>query len=109
MLRQNGGYAPTAAANENYLFCWSKGIDPLAYSSDIFAAVLPQQDPSAIKAAFLAFLQKKYGYKSDSSHSVECVVEPPSIGGLRAAQMNKRYTAEYASKQQLVETGWKNQ
>jgi len=71
---------------------------------------LPQQAPSAVKAAFVTFLQRKYGYKSGPDRSVECVVEPPSVGRFRAAQMNKRYAGEYATwdKKQLVKTGWMN-
>ncbi len=64
---------------------------------------MPQQDPSAIKSAFLAFLQKKYGFKSDSNHPVECVLEH--------AQTYKQQQMENQTKQankQIVETGWKN-
>jgi hypothetical protein len=92
------------------VYCWSISRGSAAYNSDIFATVVPNRDPTGIKSAFLAFLQKKYGYKADSNHPVECVMEPPSRGGFQAARMNRRYDGEnvVGSKQALVETGWAN-
>lgn len=103
--------APLAAANESYVYCWSNGVGPVFYASDVFAALWKTpQEADGVKAAFLAFLQKKYGFKSDSNHFVECYAVDPSPGAFRSVKLNKRYATETATanKQQIVETGWMN-
>jgi hypothetical protein len=124
---------PTAAADQHYVFCTSaraQSPGEVEYFSDIFPAVtLSQQLPAdggkgpgnggdqrnavaAFQAPFFAFLQKKYGYKTNGNYPTECAVTyPPTAGGLQQAQAAKRQLEDLArqNKAQIVETGWKNQ
>jgi hypothetical protein len=116
---------PTAAANQNYVVCASERDGPVIYFSEIFAAAMPPAPPGstrgnggaqraavgAFQTPFLAFLQKKYAYKSGSNYPVECGVSfPPNAGGLEAAQNYKQSLEDLAKqgKKPIVETGWTN-
>jgi hypothetical protein len=128
--------APTAAANQNYVWCHSAWAGTagtpmppgtVMYFSDVFAAVtLPQQQSSgktgnggayinavaAFQTPFFAFLQKKYGYNPNSNYPVSCSIsDPPTVAGLQNAQKNKQQFEDLAKQNrgQIVETGWKNQ
>jgi hypothetical protein len=105
--------------NEKYVYCMSGATGPAVYFSDIFAAVptSPTFGPHSGRNGFpefsgpyLAFLQKKYGYKESSSSPTTCrAVYNPNPAGLHAAQATKQ-AAEDLDKQankQVVETGWK--
>jgi len=102
---------PPAAANESYVYCWSKTVEPVFYTSGVFAALWKTpEDANGVKAAFLAFLQKKYGFKGASTNSVECFAEIYSPGAYRGVTSNKRYGIQTATaqRQQIVDTGWMN-
>ena len=113
--------APTAAANEKYVYCLSGSTGPVTYFSDIFAAVptSPTTGPHAgrngfpeFSGPFLAFLQNKYGFKSDSNSPPMCrAIYNPNPAGLQAAQATRQAAEDLAkqSNRQVVETGWKNQ
>jgi hypothetical protein len=118
--------APPASANEYYVVCASGRAGPAVYYSDIFAAApLPGTQPTRTKsgplvmfptgffqAPFFAFLQKKYGFKSDSNYPVECGANfAPTTAGFQNAQRYKESLQDLAkqNKAQIVETGWKNQ
>ena len=105
--------------NEKYVYCFSGANGPAVYFSDIFAAVptSPTFGPHAgrngfpeFSGPFLAFLQKKYGYKEDSSSPTTCrAIFNPNPAGLHAAQATKQ-AAQDLDKQankEIVETGWK--
>jgi hypothetical protein len=105
--------------NEKYVYCISGATGPAVYFSDIFAAVptSPTAGPHSgrngfpeFSGPFLAFLQKKYGYKEDSNSPTACrAVFSPNAAGLHAAQTTKQ-AAQDLDKQankQIVETGWK--
>lgn len=105
--------------NEKYVYCISGATGPAVYFSDIFAAVptSPTFGPHSgrngfpeFSGPFLAFLQKKYGYREDSNSPTTCrAVFNPNPAGLHAAQTTKQ-AAEDLDKQankQVVETGWK--
>ena len=89
------------------------------YFSDIFAAVptSPVVRPHAgrngfpeFSAPFLAFLQKKYGYKENSNAPTVCrAIYNPNAAGLHAAQATRQAAEDLArqNKTQIVETGWK--
>jgi hypothetical protein len=118
---QTAAPAPTAAANEHYVYCFSGSSGPVVYFSDIFAAVPTSATvgPHAgrngfpeFSGPFLAFLQNKYGYKSDSSSPPVCrAIYNPNPAGLHAAQATRQAAEDLAkqNKAQIVETGWKNQ
>jgi len=106
--------------NEKYVYCISGATGPAVYFSDIFAAVptSPTFGPHSgrngfpeFSGPFLAFLQRKYGYKENSNSPTTCrAVYNPNPAGLHAAQTTKQ-AAEDLDKQankQIVETGWKN-
>jgi hypothetical protein len=106
--------------NEKYVYCISGATGPSIYFSEIFAAVptSPTTGPHSgrngfpeFSGPFLAFLQKKYGYKENSSSPITCrAFYSPNPAGLHAAQTTKQ-AAEDLDKQankQIVETGWKN-
>ena len=106
--------------NEKYVYCMSGATGPAVYFSDIFAAVptSPTAGPHSgrngfpeFSGPFLAFLQKKYGYKENSNSPTTCrAIYSPNPAGLNAAQTT-RQAAEDLDKQgnkQIVETGWKN-
>lgn len=112
--------ALAVSPNEKYVYCISGATGPAVYFSDIFAAVPtsatfgPHSGRNGFpefSGPFLAFLQKKYGYKDDSSSPTTCrAVFSPNPAGLHAAQTTKQ-AAEDLDKQankQIVETGWKN-
>jgi hypothetical protein len=110
---------PAAAPNEKYVYCFTGSTGPVVYFSDIFAAVPTSATfgPHAgrngypeFAGPFLAFLQKKYGYKSDSSSPPVCrAAYNPNPEGLRAAQTTKQAAQDLAKQanQKVVETGWK--
>jgi hypothetical protein len=105
--------------NEKYVYCFSGATGPAVYFSDIFAAVptSPTFGPHSgrngfpeFSGPFLAFLQKKYGYKEDSSSPTTCrAVFSPNPAGLQAAQTTKQAAEDLdkQAKKQIVETGWK--
>jgi hypothetical protein len=116
---------PTAAADQNYVVCASERDGPVIYVSEVFTGVMPpapagasrgngwaqRADEAAFQAPFLAFLQKKYAFKSGSNYPVECgVTFAPNAGGLQAAQKYKQSLEDLAkqNKKQIVETGWTN-
>jgi hypothetical protein len=105
--------------NEKYVYCMSGATGPAVYFSEIFAAVptSPTAGPHAgrngfpeFSGPFLAFLQKKYGYKENTSSPTTCrAIYNPIPAGLHAAQATKQ-AAQDLDKQankQIVETGWK--
>jgi len=103
---------PAAAANENYMFCYTttQGAS-IVYFSDIFNAGPPSgphgRQGAALGQLFVAFLQKKYGLTS-SDHA-NCA--GPSTAGLENAQAYKQVMEDQTKQanKQIVETGWKNQ
>jgi hypothetical protein len=113
--------APTAAANQRYVYCLSGSTGPAVYLSEIFTAVptSPTSGPHSgrngfpeFSGPFLAFLQNKYGYKNDSSSPVMCrAIYNVNPAGLSAAQATKKAAEDMAKQanKQVVETGWKNQ
>lgn len=108
-----------AAPNEKYVYCISGATGPVVYFSDIFAAVptSPTVGPHAgrngfpeFSGPFLAFLQNKYGYKSDPNSPTACrAIYTPSPAGLQAAQATKKAAQDLdqQANKQIVETGWK--
>jgi hypothetical protein len=122
---------PTAPADQHYVFCNSGRVEVaggVEYFSDVFPAVtLPQQPASggkmgnggdyrnavaAFQRPFLAFLQKRYGFKDSGNYPTECAIRyPPTAGGLQQAQAAKKQLRDLAlqHKAQIIETGWKNQ
>jgi hypothetical protein len=110
---------PEAAPDQHYVYCISSGIGPVVYFSDIFAAVptSPIAGPHAgrngfpeFSAPFVAFLEKKYGYKENSSAPAMCrAIFSPNAAGLRAAQTTRQAAEDLArqNKMQVVETGLK--
>jgi|HubBroStandDraft_1064217.scaffolds.fasta_scaffold123784_2 hypothetical protein len=110
---------PEAAPDQHYVYCISSGIGPVVYFSDIFAAVptSPIAGPHAgrngfpeFSAPFVAFLEKKYGYKENSSAPAMCrAIFSPNAAGLHAAQTTRQAAEDLArqNKMQVVETGWK--
>jgi hypothetical protein len=125
--------APTAPANQVYVWCnssWAGTAGTMMpagtvmYFSDVFAAVPPQPlgpgsghgnggaqraAMAAFQTPYLAFLQKKYGYKDGGA---DCrPLYPPTVAGLQAAQKAKQDFEDLAKQNrgQVVETGWKNQ
>jgi hypothetical protein len=108
-----------ASPDQHYVYCMSGGTGPVMYFSDIFAAVptSPVTGPHAgrsgfpeFSAPFLQFLQKKYGYKENSSSPTTCrAIFSPNDAGLRAAQTTRQAAEDLArqNKMQVVETGWK--
>jgi hypothetical protein len=129
---------PTAAANQNYVFChsaWAPGTKAEAaatvmYVSDIFPADMPPpltpkpghplpanangaqiNRTYALQTSFFAFLQKQYGYKS-GNYPVDCRTGyPPTVAGLQNAEKYKQQFEDEAKRNrgQIVETGWKSQ
>lgn len=110
---------PTAAANQNYVWChsaWAGTVGTklpagtVLYFSDIFPADMPPplkptpghplppnansaqiNRTNALQASFFAFLQKKYGYKDSGNYPVSCSAsDPPTLAGLQNAQKNKQ-------------------
>jgi hypothetical protein len=107
---------PTAAANQNYVWCnsaWGGTAGTMMpagtvmYFSDVFPADMPppvvhvpgHAPPppnangaqinriNAIQTSFFAFLKKKYGYKDSGNYPVDCRTGyPPSVAGLQSAQ-----------------------
>ena len=126
---------PTAAANQNYVWCnsaWAGTAGTMMpagtvmYFSDVFAATAPpppagaktgngwgqRNAAGALQTPFFAFLQKNYSYKDAGNYPVECRLGyPPTAGGLESAQKAKQDFEDLARKNrgQVVETGWKNQ
>jgi hypothetical protein len=127
---------PTAAANQNYVWCnsaWAGTAGTMMpagtvmYFSDVFAATAPPPPPAgektgngwgqrnaaaALQTPFFAFLQKKYGYKDAGNYPVECRLGyPPTAGGLQSAQKARQQFEDLAKQNrgQIVETGWQNQ
>lgn len=127
--------APTAAANQKYVWCRSDWagttgtlmpVGSVMYLSDIFPADMPPplkptgkpmpanangaliNRTNALQTSFVAFLQKQYGYKGSGSCSVS---DPPTVAGQQNAQKNKQQFEDLAKQNrgQIVETGWKTQ
>ena len=117
--------APTAAANQNYVWCHSAWggtagtmmpVGTVMYFSDIFPADMPpplKPTPghplppnangaqinrrSALQASFFALIQKKYGYKDSGNYPVDCSIgDPPTVAGLQNAQKNKQQFEDLA-------------
>jgi len=131
--------APTAAANQKYVFChsaWAAGstvpAGTVMYVSDIFPADMPPpvvhvpghappppnangtqiNRTNALQTSFFAFLQKQYGYKDSGNYPTTCATSfPPTAGGLQSAQSNKQKTEDGVRQLngQIVETNWKTQ
>jgi hypothetical protein len=129
--------APTAAANQKYVFChsaWAAGstvpAGTVMYVSDIFPADMPPpvvhvpghapppanangaqiNRTNALQTSFFAFLQKQYGYKDSGNYPTTCAtIFPPTAGGLQSAQSNKQKTEDGVRQLngQIVDTGWK--
>lgn len=112
--------APPAAPNEKYVYCFSGSSGPIVYFSDIFAAVptsttvgphAGQNGFPEFSGPFLAFLQNKYGYKSDSNSPPRCrAIYNPNPAGFHVAQATRQAAQDLAKQanQQVVETGWKS-
>jgi hypothetical protein len=110
-----------AAPNQHYVYCLSSGSGPAMYISDIFAGVptSPVTGPHSgrngfpeFSAPFVAFLQKKYGYKNDPNSPAICrAIYNPNPAGLHAAQATRQAAEDLAkqNKRQVVETGWRGQ
>ncbi|HKV51317.1 MAG TPA: hypothetical protein VJO52_08970 [Gemmatimonadaceae bacterium] len=114
-----------AAPNQNYVVCVSDREGPVVYVSDVFPAVMPpapgagrgnggaqRAQMAAFQTPFLAFLAKKYGFKSGSSYPATCTVGfAPTAAGLQAALHVKQLAEDQArqNKKEVVETGWTNQ
>jgi hypothetical protein len=101
--------APPAAANEYYVSCYSDTALPVQYFSEIFAAV-PAGD--SIHNAFLAFLQKKYGFTDNRPGShVDCDVSAKPANAYMFSSAwsirQNRMGLTDINKKQVVETGWK--
>jgi len=113
--------AAPANPNEKYVYCFSGVTGPVVYFSDIFAAVptSPTVGPHAgrngfpeFSGPFLAFLQNKYGYKSDPSSPITCrAMYNPIPAGLQAAQATRQAAQDLnrQANKQIVETGWRGQ
>jgi hypothetical protein len=101
--------APLAAPNEYYVSCYSDTALSVQYFSEIFAAV-PTGD--SIRNAFLAFLQKKYGFNDTRpGPHVDCDVsaKPGNAYMFKTAwsvRQNREGLAKVNQKQ-IIETGWK--
>jgi hypothetical protein len=110
---------PPAAPNQKYVYCISGGGGPVMYFSDIFAGTptSPTVGPHAgrngfpeFSGPFVAFLQKKYGYKEDSGSPTTCrAIYNPVPAGFHVAQTTRQAAEDLArqNKTQVVETGWK--
>ena len=106
---------PANATGESNVFCLSDRNAPVIYFSEVFVG---KGDPpsgrvrqvtfGSFAKGYLAFLQQKYSYKSDSSYPTTCVgrtsASPQAPGSKE--QLVDQY--KHANKQ-IVETGWKNQ
>ncbi len=124
--RANAAATATAGPGQHYVWCHSDwgGVTgtkmapgTLLYFSDIFAGTMPppsgsrmqgadqRNDNYAFQAPFLAFLQKKYGYKEGGSCAA---MYPPTLAGLQDAQKYKKDFEDMTVKMngQVVETGW---
>lgn len=126
---------PTAAANQNYVWCHSAWVGTtgtklpagtVLYFSDVFAGTIPpppsgatrgngwaQQNASdTFQRPFFAFLQKKYGFKDAGNYPVSCSAsDPPTLAGRENAQKNKQQFEDMTKQLngQVVETGWSGQ
>jgi hypothetical protein len=110
---------PAAAPNQKYVYCISGGGGPVVYFSDIFAGAptSPTVGPHAgrngfpeFSGPFVAFLEKQYGYKENSSSPTACrAIYNPVPAGYRVAQTTRQAAEDLArqNKSQVVETGWK--
>jgi hypothetical protein len=127
---------PTAAANQNYVWCHSTWVGTtgtrlpagtVLYFSDVFAGTIPpppsgattggktgngwaQENASTtFQPPFFAFLQKNYGFKDAGNYPVSCSAsDPPTLAGLQNAQKNKQQFEDMTKQLngQVVETGW---
>ena len=130
---------PTAAANQNYVWCHSSWVGTtgtrlpagtVLYFSDVFAGTIPPPPPGAtaggktgngwaqenasttFQPPFFAFLQKKYGFKDAGNYPVSCSAsDPPTLAGFQNAQKNKLDFEDMTRRLngQVVETGWNGQ
>jgi hypothetical protein len=127
---------PTAAANQNYVWCHSAWVGTtgtklptgtVLYFSDVFAGTIPPPPSGAttggktgngwaevnasttFQPPFFAFLQKKYGFKDAGNYPVSCSAsDPPTLAGLQNAQKHKQEFVDMTKQLngQVVETGW---
>jgi hypothetical protein len=113
---------PTAAANQNYVWChsaWAGTVGTILpagtilYFSDVFPGTIPPQNGAqTFQNPYFAFLQKKYGYKDAGNYPVDCSVgNPPTLAGLQNAQKYKQQYEDMTRqlRGQVVETGWSGQ
>jgi hypothetical protein len=119
---------PTAAANQNYVWCNSAWggtagtmmpAGTIMYFSDVFPADMPPpvvhvpghappppnaNGPqinriNALQTSFFVFLQKQYGYKDAGNYPVDCRTGyPPSLAGLQDAQKYKQQFEDEAKR-----------
>ena len=113
--------AQAASATGTYMYCASDiGTSPV-YFSDFFAVQLPaapqhriapndpvQQLFQKVDADFLAFIRKKYNYKTNSNYPTGCPNFGSGSGALVQAQESRQKLEDQAkaSKEQVIETGW---
>jgi hypothetical protein len=113
---------PTAAANQNYVWChsaWAGTVGTMLpagtilYFSDVFPGTIPPQNGAqTFQTPFFAFLQKKYGYKDAGNYPVDCSVgNAPTLAGLQNAQKYKQQYEDMTRqlRGQVIETGWSGQ
>jgi hypothetical protein len=118
---------PTAAANQNYVWCnsaWGGTAGTMMpagtvmYFSDVFPADMPPPPTAtpghplspnsngpqinrinALQTSFFVFLQKKYGYKDAGNYPVDCRTGyPPGVAGLQSAQKYKQQFEDEAKR-----------
>jgi hypothetical protein len=116
---------PTAAANQNYVWCNSAWggtagtmmpAGTMMYFSDVFPADMPPPPTAtpghplppnangaqinriyALQTSFFTFLQKKYGYKDSGNYPVDCRTGyPPTVAGLQNAQKYRQQFEDLA-------------
>lgn len=100
--------SPALAPRQFYVYCLSDPSAPTMYFSEVFVG---SADPTgqhgvsfrAIGNSFLAFLQKKYAFKSTANCVGRTSTSPQAPGSKQ--QMEDQYGK---ANKQIVETGWKN-
>jgi hypothetical protein len=103
------------AQTQTYVYCLSDRSAPVIYFSEVFVG---KADPPSsgmrqvsfrnIAKDFLAFLQQKYSYKSDSTYPTTCVGRASESAEAPGSKQKLEDSYKQANKQ-IVETGWKNQ
>jgi hypothetical protein len=124
--------SPTAQAGESggtgsalgpaYFYCSSEPGQPVVYFTDFFVAESGRSTTTAhnqnqsvpepvikMQNDFLAFLKRKYAFKSNSNYPTGCPSFGNGAAGLSLAQASKKsLESRYAqAKNKIVETGWK--